>query len=377
MTSLDTEARTARLDSLTGLRFYAAFAVLLRHTVPEMWPAAVLTQLAAIGPVGVGFFFVLSGFILTWTWNPAVPTRAFYGRRIARIYPLHLLTTLGAVGIFLAVGTTDLPNAVLSLLLIHAWGGDGWAAGTNGPSWSLSVEAFFYLLAPFLIPVISRLDPRRCLMVGLAAVVLMGTWTVAYAGATVADLPVNPFSTYTNPAYRLGEFVIGISIASAMRSGWRLPVSFRIALILGGTGYALLASINWFFAEYGPSLGGSAGLPLGVLDLLYLPFVCVLIAAAAGADLAGARTPLAGVWHVRLGQWSFALYLVQILVVAFVAEMIPVPEVLSVAGLLALLVTMVVCVVISAALFYWFEKPLESALRKRIGSAKRVGALTR
>lgn len=377
MTSLDTEASRARLDTLTGLRFYAALAVLLRHSVPEMWPAPVLAQIAAVGPIGVGFFFVLSGFILTWTWNPTVSTRVFYGRRIARIYPLHILTTLVAVGIFLAAGTADLSNGLRSVFLLHAWGGDGWAAGTNGPSWSLSVEAFFYLCAPFLIPVISRLAPKRCLWVILGGTAAMGVWTVAYAGATIMGLSLNPFSTYTNPVYRLGEFAIGIAIASAMRKGWKLPVSFRASLALGGAGYAFLAAVNWVLAEYGPSFGGTAGLPLGVLDLLYLPFVCVLIAAAAGADLSGIRTPLSGVWHVRLGQWSFALYLVQMLVVGAVAEMINVHRELSLAGLIALLTTITVCVVVSAGLFHWFEKPLERALRKRIGSAKRVGALAR
>ena len=368
MTSLDTEPSRARLDTLTGLRFYAAFVVLLRHTVPELWPAPVLTQLAAIGPIGVGFFFVLSGFILTWTWNPGVSTRVFYGRRIARIYPLHILTTLIAVGIFLAAGTADIGNAILSVFLLHAWGGDGWAAGTNGPSWSLSVEAFFYLLAPFLIPVIARLDPKKCLWVVLGSMAAMGVWTVAYAGATLVDLPVNPFSTYTNPVYRLGEFAIGIAIASAMRSGWRLPLTFRAAAALGGAAYVLLAAVNWIVAEYGPSLGDTAGLPLGVLDLMYLPFVCVLIATAAGTDLGGVRTPLSGVWHVRLGQWSFALYLVQMLVVGAVAEMVTAPESLSVTGLVLLLATMAVCIAVSAGLFQWFEKPMESELRKRIGS---------
>lgn len=370
MTSLDTEPSRERLDTLTGLRFYAAFIVLLRHTVPELWPAPVLAQLAAIGPIGVGFFFVLSGFILTWTWNPTVSTRAFYGRRIARIYPLHILTTVLAVGIFLAAGTAEVANALSSVFLLHAWGGEDWFIGTNTPSWSLSVEAFFYLLAPFLIPVIAKLDHKRCLWVVLGAVSAMGLWTVAYAGATIMNLPVSPFSTYTNPVYRLGEFVIGIAIASSTRSGWRLRVSFRSALALGAAGYIFLAAVNWIIADYGPSLGNAVGLPFGVLDLMYLPVVCVLVAAAAGADLDGVRTPLSGVWHVRLGQWSFALYLVQMIVVVAVAEMVDAPESLSLGGLLALLATIAVSVAISAGLFQWFEKPVESALRKRIGSSK-------
>lgn len=370
MTLPHNELSRLRLNTLTGLRFYAAFAVLLRHTVPELWPAPVLAQIAAVGPVGVGFFFVLSGFLLTWTWDSAVSTRIFYGRRIARIYPLHILTTLIAAWIFWASGTSDLAGTIRSMFLLHAWGGDAWGTGTNGPNWSLSVEAFFYLVAPFLIPIIERLNPKRCLWVVLGTVLAMGVWTAAYAGATVMGLSVNPLSTYTNPAYRLGEFAIGTAIASAMRGGWRLPVSLRAALALSGVGYAVLAALNWVVAQYGPSLGGAAGLPLGVLDLMYLPVVCVLIAAAAGADADHTRTPLSGAWHVRLGQWSFALYLVQMLVVGAVGGWSGAHRTASVEGLVTLVGTIVACVALSAGMYLWFEKPLEGALRKRLGSAK-------
>lgn len=69
-----------RLDSLTGLRFLAALAVFFYHTVtlcPPGIPKSVLSVVAAQGLVGVSFFFILSGFVLSWSHRPDDSPRAF------------------------------------------------------------------------------------------------------------------------------------------------------------------------------------------------------------------------------------------------------------------------------------------------------------
>lgn len=148
----------SRLDSLTGLRFIAAFVVLLRHVVPEIFPLPGLLDISQIGPVGVGFFFILSGFILTWTWDSEQSKTQFYTRRFARIGPLHIFTTVLAAALLIAAGTPHWVSTVFSLLLLQAWGTESLRQGGNGPSWSLSVEAFFYACFPFIIRPISQLS---------------------------------------------------------------------------------------------------------------------------------------------------------------------------------------------------------------------------
>jgi peptidoglycan/LPS O-acetylase OafA/YrhL len=364
------EPHKARLDTLTGLRFYAAFVVLARHAVPEFFNAPVLAQLAAIGPIGVGFFFTLSGFILTWTWKPGGSKRAFYGRRFARVYPLHLLTTAIAVAYLIAAGTPQWFSDVLSVLLLQAWGPDTWRLGGNGPSWSLSVEAFFYLMFPFIVPAIARRSRRGCVYIAIATVGTMVVWTGLYAVGSIIDVPyVTAASPYTNPLYRLGEFVIGISIAVAMKSGWRIRISFQAVGRIGVLGYGVLASLNAVVAASGISLGDTEGLPLGVLDLMFLPITCLLIAGAASADLRGERTGLNGTWHVRLGEWSFALYLVQMLVIVPVAAMGQFNG-LSIGGLLTLAAVLMASQVAAAALFTWVERPAERFLRNLLGAER-------
>src|SRR5437764_11248338 len=96
---------------------------------------------ADFGYIGVDFFFVLSGFVLTWSARPDLGPLRFWQNRFARIWPLHL-TTLGlAVLVGVAVGVGDLTALVSNLFLVQAW----WPQqhvyfGFNAVSWSLSCE---------------------------------------------------------------------------------------------------------------------------------------------------------------------------------------------------------------------------------------------
>lgn len=164
------------IAALTGLRYLAAAWVVLFHythftAVPGIEAIPVLGQ----GYLGVDFFFVLSGFILTHVYLPQIQRGAFnywsfLVKRFARIYPMHLVTL--AVFLLLAVlaqrgllradvwlGADALEpeqrNAamrafVAHLTLIHAWGATS-QLWLNQPSWSISAEWFAYLLFPIFI----------------------------------------------------------------------------------------------------------------------------------------------------------------------------------------------------------------------------------
>ncbi|MGC0367614.1 peptidoglycan/LPS O-acetylase OafA/YrhL [Rhodococcus sp. 27YEA15] len=95
---------SSRLDSLTGLRFCAAPAVFVCHAylVATMTGTRTLPEWAtAAGFAGVGFFFVLSGFVLTWSAKKNDSDLGFWRRRFVKIYPNHFVTW--AIAIVLAV----------------------------------------------------------------------------------------------------------------------------------------------------------------------------------------------------------------------------------------------------------------------------------
>src|SRR4051812_23307274 len=87
------------LDSLTGLRWMAALLVFFLHIQSHQaflptggLGATWLTHAMAAGRSGVSFFYILSGFVLAWSVRPTDTRRAFWWRRLAKVYPNHFVT---------------------------------------------------------------------------------------------------------------------------------------------------------------------------------------------------------------------------------------------------------------------------------------------
>src|SRR5437763_10072877 len=147
--------RLPNLKALTSVRFFAALHVALYHLVRpfDLWGP--LAPLFSSGYVAVSFFFLLSGFILTYSHaleyerGKGNPTK-FYVARFARIYPVYLLTTLAAGWIMR--GQFDKPIHIVAfladLLALQTWSVRT-ANFFNIPAWSISTEAFFYFVFPF------------------------------------------------------------------------------------------------------------------------------------------------------------------------------------------------------------------------------------
>ncbi|MFZ0499598.1 MAG: acyltransferase [Steroidobacteraceae bacterium] len=175
------------IRALTGIRGVAAMIVFLSHARDTLASRGLhfavplpVERLFFMGGRQVDVFFVLSGFILTLIYQSwfresvgAGPYREFLQRRFARIYPLHAAILLLVIAFVLAaeVGHANVLHGTgrftwsqlpAYFLLIHAWGPLGPEGGTwNPPSWSISIEAFCYLVFPFLIYLIATANPRR------------------------------------------------------------------------------------------------------------------------------------------------------------------------------------------------------------------------
>jgi peptidoglycan/LPS O-acetylase OafA/YrhL len=111
------------------------------------------------GFLAVELFFCLSGFVFFWLYaqkiaNHTIAHQDFFGRRFARLYPLHLLTLLATlvlqtvfyaqVGRYFIYPNNDIYHFVLNLFLASSWGLQ-MGPSFNGVSWSISVEVFLYL----------------------------------------------------------------------------------------------------------------------------------------------------------------------------------------------------------------------------------------
>ena len=223
-----------RLDGLTTLRFLAALHVILFHLKVEGLLSAGpwwYQNFAGIGYIGVNFFFVLSGFILVYTYaaNDLDPRR-FWRARFARIYPAYVLS-LAVTAPFLlsALRHLNLPfyawserhlrlAVLLTLCLLQAWIPQG-ALTWNPVCWSLSVEAFFYSLFPFILRRVrafsGRMLPFGIAMVSLLSLGISVTYILVHpdGAAKINSSEVTLFWKNVlsfNPILRLPEFVIGM-----------------------------------------------------------------------------------------------------------------------------------------------------------------------
>jgi len=286
------------LPSLTGMRWMAALVVFGLHLRNLGYlngaPVDIIGWPFMAGATGVSFFFVLSGFVLMWSARPHDTATGFWRRRIARIYPVHLATAATAM----CLGSTTLgqprptgPQLAANLLLIHSWW-PAWWQTLNPVSWSLACEAFFYAAFPALAWVLRRLGHRALTALAAAAIatVIVLPWVdTHYALGLVL---------FSSPLARLPEFILGAVLARLVCLGrWRGPgLKASSAIAVAGYILASLASADYAFA---------ASTVLGFT---------LLIPAAAVADL----HDLPSLWRhpalIRLGELSFAFYMVHILV---------------------------------------------------------------
>ncbi len=291
-------AARLRYRVLDTYRFFAASGVVLYHFEAHFGPfmpnhVPRLEKLQCL----VDFFFVLSGFVLMhtyrqgpWTW---AGHRDFLWKRFARLYPLHLATLAlccleGALVLALGLKVRDPsffdPSLIPSnLLLIQAWGVND-HPGLNSPSWSLSAEAFVYLLFPVLVGLLSRIGAWK----GIAVAI-----TIAVVTALVrdrCDWGDASVATYDFGNLRaLPSFLIGMATCSildrvpARRIGWALPNALGAGVVammlLDAPAYAILGAFP------------------------------VLVGAIAMAERGGSRSVLASPGFVMLGNASFAIYL--------------------------------------------------------------------
>ncbi|MFE2726343.1 acyltransferase family protein [Kitasatospora sp. NPDC059327] len=348
-----------RLPSLTGLRFWAALLVVLYHLARKVGEVPLLGPLAWYGRSGVTFFFVLSGFVLAWTYD-GVPTtvRRFARRRFARIWPLHALSTALSLGADALTGAAlPLAAALWSLPLVHPWARET-VFGGNPASWSLGAEAWFYLLFPFLL---RALAPRRRLWAPLAAVAAALGPALWAAGALLPDDPaVRGWLLDYLPLTRTPQFVLGVVTGLAVRHG-RLPRVPLAAATTAVAGWHLLL-VPWHAAAADSVWWG----PYSASQLVPAPLFAALLVAAAQRDRATSGGPrlLAGRTAVRLGEWSYAWYLVHEIGIRCWLRVAGRPEPGAATAAVWLLLAGA-SLLAAGALYRWVERPCERALRGR------------
>lgn len=313
-----------QIKCLTSLRFFAAAMIVVFHSVNafRVWDNKKIP--IPLGQ-GVSFFFVLSGFILTYVY-PSLQgnhrIRDFYVARIARIWPAHLVTFLLVLwlvpfGGWVWNGAWEIVAANLSL--VHGWIPiASYYFSFNSVSWSISTEAFFYLVFPLLI---YRLDSswwwKLFCTAAFVVAMLFFTNVLKLTGYDPTNLSVVTAHglVYISPLVRILEFVFGMALASlclrwrelkvvASSPAWLWTVfeigALGITILGGWYGTPFVCSLfngrtQYSFAVYASACGSfpAFGLLIGVLS-----FERGLLSRL-----------LSNGWLVLLGEISYSIYL--------------------------------------------------------------------
>ncbi|WP_167391931.1 acyltransferase family protein [Mesorhizobium sophorae] len=310
----------ALIFPLTGLRFFAAFAIVLHHIQGSFGVSPTAFQGWNLAN-GVTVFFVLSGFVLTYSYpalNEPGETRQFYIGRIARIFPAHLVTLLAAVALGVPFAA---PYFLANALLLQSWFPTGeYFFSYNAVSWSISTEMSFYLVFPFLIRNFESTWPWKlaaCFVASSAMGLL--AWQLGlpfYSGGKDA---VIQGIVMVNPVARVFEFCLGMTAAllwtrfrdrlAHLRFGtWAAVELIGVLLLIWGSG--------WINAILQPFMRSGAMQYWTAQTLSpVVPAALLLII------LASSTGPLAKVLACRpvrfLGEISFAIYLTHQLVIRF------------------------------------------------------------
>lgn len=298
-----------KIHALTSLRFFAALFVVLYHvaTTPNLFGTPWFPRLIWLGYTSVSFFFLLSGYILAIVYlggGRRVNIRRFALARFARIYPLFVVTLVMdtphllmsrvvASGWEAAIAKTAATFAA-DLFMLQAWSSK--FHGIDGPNWSLSVEAFFYLCFPLLGPLLWRLRGA-------------GFWlslvSLYVGGQALVLLCVHVFpqiDAKDNPILHLSTFALGILLAS-----WQSQYAGstgrpgRKTMRGVAAGASIVAGLIVWFSQDLPQVNLNDG--------LLAPVFAAYIWVFAQADLPLSQM-LGARWLVLLGEASFALYLV-------------------------------------------------------------------
>ena len=121
------------------------------------------------GNLGVRFFFVISGFLITWlllkefNQTEAISLKDFYIRRFLRILPIYFAFVLVLVMLQMFTHFKETRAGWLGMLTFTRNYVD--ASGPSGHLWSLAVEEQFYLIWPSLLFLICRCTLRAKLLV--------------------------------------------------------------------------------------------------------------------------------------------------------------------------------------------------------------------
>lgn len=193
---------------LDGIRGLAIIVIVFHH-----FDYVGLQYFGGRGFLAVDVFFALSGFLITQILlsyrEKSVKLRHFYRRRIARLYPILLISVLGISyyfrNNFQFLDRSPATHSVLYIKNFWPWG------GVFGPMWSLSAEEQFYLIFPAILFIGMKVFKKNGLSLALT-LWLVVIWVVGFK-ASAPDYNFNKDGIFNLVIFRPSIILVGSLVA--------------------------------------------------------------------------------------------------------------------------------------------------------------------
>ena len=323
-------------QQLTITRFFAAILVVIVHFGLDTYPfnMASWSFFFESGRIYVSYFFVLSGFVMTIAYGnrKRLKVKQYYLNRIARIYPVYLAAILLLIVAYFLIERKVLWfEVILQASLIHSWI-PRFSLTFNYVSWSLVVEAFFYLILPFVWPLIRTK--------WFFAIVTL-SWILTQLIVICSEfnlLNVSSDFILFHPTMHLNEFLIGIlggTFYLKRKSEKNYFIHLLVVLVL----FIVLLLLEIPYVEYRN----------GFLAPIFVSFIYLLSLDKMSRKL------LSHPACVFLGDISYSIYILQVPVLYLTKFLL--------SNSYNFYTYLIVLILFSAIIYKWIEKPLQVKIR--------------
>lgn len=360
-----------QLDALTSLRFFAAAMIVVGHSHHLLGSLgiALTFQLSQ----GVSFFFVLSGFILSYNYQHLSDKKSairFLIARFARIWPLHIATLLIWLAIItpnitheFANPTDGLIKLALNFTLLQSWAFLApYVLSFNGVAWSISTEAFFYVIFAVIVLSPARRLPQALVLATLCLIAFVTAASVFNFSPDDSSPGLTMFGTvYTNPLVRVFEFLFGVVLAQVYRKhgSKTANISFMTWLLIELAAVVLIVTALHLVTATGSikTMAGEGFAYYIYKEGLWLLWGFMILVFALS------RGPLTRLLSIRplvfLGEISFALYLVHVIILNLADRQ---AETVQAMGAIGAILFWLACLSSSAALHIAVENPFRKII---------------
>lgn len=360
-----------QLNQITFTRFIAALTVVFFHYGQDVFPANIdfLFENVTAGPIAVGYFYVLSGFIMAIAYyqpetndQTTISKKKYWIARVARIYPVYLLALLIIVAAKYKTLSTDWAAVPLHIFLLQSWI-PGYPITLNTPGWSLSVEAFFYFCFPFLLAWIYKHGTRLLtvfsivLWIATQFILLSLLNSESYALKTL----LHDF-IYYNPLMHLNTFIMGLLVGVFFKrienNKKEMPKRSNntIWLILL---FSLIFLLIWARPYIEHYLDYKIAYTNGLLTPVFLLFI-ILLARNSGLISKVFNLPIL----ILLGEASYSLYILQKPIHGLYDKII-VPRI-NLTENIHFYIFLLILIAVSILSYLFLEKPARNAIRTKL-----------